>query len=108
MAVSGDEDDVKEGPEPNLWIGLDVGVGEIDEHGGGVVIVGVLVVLKAVIGVEGIGGARIHDNIAADPIGGCRCPSAGVADVFGSGLDCIIREHCEIVVVGRPGAYEGN
>ena len=108
MAVSGDEDDVEEGPEPNLWIGLYIGVGEIDKHGGGVVVVGVLVVLEAVVGVEGVGGGRIHDNITADPISGCRCPSAGVADVFGSGLDCIIREHCQVVVVGCPGSYVGN
>ena len=57
-------------------------------------IVGILVVLKAVIGVEGVGCARIHDHIAADPISGCCCSSAGVTDILGSGLDCIIREHC--------------
>ena len=57
MAIGGDKDDIEEDPEPNLRISLGVGVGEIDEHGGGVVVVGILVVLKAVIGVEGVGGA---------------------------------------------------
>ena len=32
MTIGGDKDDIEEGPEPYLRVGLYIGIGEIDQH----------------------------------------------------------------------------
>ena len=55
MAIGSYNKDIEEIPEPNGRIFFIIGIGNIDEHLGRIVIVGKLIILKAIDSIEGVG-----------------------------------------------------
>ena len=55
MTIGSHNKDIEEIPEPNCRIFFIIGIGNIDEHLGRIVIVGKLIILKAIDSIEGVG-----------------------------------------------------
>ena len=54
MTISSDNKDIEEIPKPDSCIFLIIGVWNIDEHLGRIVIIGELIILQTIDGIEGV------------------------------------------------------